>query len=155
MRSRSTSSGMGDQFDDLQKSVNKMRQVKKQVETLNESLKDQPDSKELINSGKELIKKIDQWESNLIEPRSKNFQDVINFPNKLNAEYLQLRGVADTHDPRLTKGAQDRARDVEAEWTKYKQQMNELIQKDIKNYNQQFKEKNLTGCDYGYEGSDY
>jgi photosystem II stability/assembly factor-like uncharacterized protein len=133
----------GDQFDELHKSVNRMRQVKKQIETINESLKDQPDAKELIQSGKELIKKIDQWESNLVEPRSKNFQDVINFPSKLNAEFLQLRGVADAHDPRLTKGVQDRARDVEAEWAKYKQQMNELIQKDIHNYNRQFKDKNL------------
>ena len=65
-----------------------MRQVKKQIETFNESLKEQADAKEIINSGKELIKKIDQWESNLIEPRSKNFQDVINFPNKLNSEFL-------------------------------------------------------------------
>lgn len=120
-----------------------MRQVKKQIETLNESLKEQPESKELINTGKDLIKKIDQWEKNLIEPRSTNFQDVINFPNKLNSEFLQLRGVTDTHDPRLTKGAQDRARDVEADWSKYKQQMNELIQKDINNYNRMFKDKNL------------
>ena len=133
----------GDGFDDLQKSVNKMRQVKKQVETLNESLKDQPDAKEIVNTGKELIKKIEKWETNLIEPRSKNFQDVINFPNKLNSEFLHLRGVADTHDPRLTKGAQDRARDVEADWTKYKQQMTEIIQKDINNYNRLFKDKNL------------
>ena len=133
----------GDGFEEVHQSVNKMRQVKKQIETLNESLKDQPDAKEMINTGKELIKKIDQWESNLTEPRSKGFQDVINFPNKLNSEFLQLRGVADTHDPRLTKGAQDRARDVEADWAKYKQQMNELIQRDIKNYNQLFKDKNL------------
>ena len=133
----------GEGFDELQKSVNKMRQVKKQIETLNESLKEQPESKELINTGKDLIKKIDQWEKNLIEPRSTNFQDVINFPNKLNSEFLQLRGVTDTHDPRLTKGAQDRARDVEADWSKYKQQMNELIQKDINNYNRMFKDKNL------------
>jgi photosystem II stability/assembly factor-like uncharacterized protein len=133
----------GDGFDDLHKSVNKMRQVKKQIETLNESLKDQADSKELINTGKDLIKKIDQWESNLIEPRSTNFQDVINFPNKLNSEFLQLRSVTDTHDPRLTKGAQDRARDVEADWSKYKQQMNEIIQKDINHYNRMFKDKNM------------
>jgi hypothetical protein len=120
-----------------------MRQVKKQIETLNESLKTNPDAKELIENGKEILKKIEQWEKNLIEPRSKNFQDVINFPNKLNSEFLQLRGVADTHDPRLTKGVQDRAVDVNATWTKYKQQMNILIEKDINDYNQKFKEKNL------------
>lgn len=133
----------GEQFDELHNSVNNMRQVKKQIETLNESMKNNPDAKELIENGKELIKKIDQWESNLIEPRSKNFQDVINFPNKLNSEFLQLRGVADTHDPRLTKGVQDRATDVNATWGKHKQEMNILIQKDINDYNQKFKEKNL------------
>ncbi len=130
-------------FEDLHKSVNKMRQVKKQIETYNESLKDNADAKDIVNTGKELIKKIDRWESNLIEPRSKNFQDAINFQNKLNAEYLQLRNVADTHDPRLTKGAQDRARDVNADWGKYKQQMQIIINSDISNYNKLFKDKNM------------
>ena len=45
-----------------------------------------------------------------------------------------LRGVPE---------AGDSAWNVEADWTKYKQQMNELIQKDINNYNRMFKEKNM------------
>lgn len=133
----------GEQFEELHRSVNNLRMVKKQIETYNEALKDIPDAKDFVNMGKELIKKIDKWESNLIEPRSRNFQDVINFPNKLNSEFLQLRGVADTHDPRLTKGVQDRARDVQMDWSKYKMQMNQLIQKDISDYNRTFKEKNM------------
>jgi hypothetical protein len=133
----------GEQFEEVHKNVNKMRQVKKQIETYNESLKDNADAKDIVNTGKELIKKIEKWEGNLIEPRSKNFQDVINFPNKLNSEFLQLRGVADQHDPRLTKGVQDRARDVQADWAKYKQQMQILINSDISNYNKMFKDKNM------------
>jgi hypothetical protein len=133
----------GDQFEELHKSVNSMRQVKKQVETYNESLKNVTEAKDFVNMGKTLNKKIDTWESNLIEPRSKNFQDVINFPNKLNSEFLQIRGVADQHDPRLTKGAQDRARDVQGDWARYKIQMNQLIEKDIADYNRVFKEKNM------------
>ncbi|MFO0507577.1 MAG: glycosyl hydrolase, partial [bacterium] len=133
----------GEQFEEIHKNVNKMRQVKKQIETYNESLKDNADAKEIVNTGKELIKKIEKWEGNLIEPRSKNFQDVINFPNKLNSEFLQLRGVADQHDPRLTKGVQDRARDVQADWAKYKQQMQILINSDISNYHKMFKDKTM------------
>jgi hypothetical protein len=133
----------GEQFEEVHKNVNKMRQVKKQIETYNESLKDNADAKDIVNTGKELIKKIEKWEGNLIEPRSKNFQDVINFPNKLNSEFLQLRGVADQHDPRLTKGVQDRARDVQADWAKYKQQMQILINSDISTYNKMFKDKNM------------
>lgn len=133
----------GDQFEELHRAVNSLRQVKKQVETYNESLKNVTEAKDFVNLGKELNKKIDKWESNLIEPRSKNFQDVINFPNKLNSEYLQIRGVADQHDPRLTKGVQDRAHDVQSDWAKYRMQMNQLIEKDIAEYNRIFKEKNM------------
>ena len=56
---------------------------------------------------------------------------------------MQLRGVADTHDPRLTKGVQDRAHDVQADWSKYKQQMQILINLDIGQYNKLFKDKNM------------
>lgn len=131
------------QFEELHQSVNDMRKVKKQIEGYNDALKGDPNSKDLVENGKALIKKIEQWESNLIEPRSKNGQDVINFENKLNAEYLQLRSVTDTHDPRLTQGAKDRFRDVQADWAKYKQQMNEIITQDVKQYNELFKQKNV------------
>lgn len=144
----------GEQFEELHKSVNDMRQVKKQIETINESLKNNPEAKDVVQMGKEVIKKIDGWESNLVEPRSKNFQDVINFPNKLNSEFLKLRSVADTHDPRLTQGVKDRARDVQADWARYKQQMNELIQKEIANYNRTFKEKNLPAVNTGSKSTD-
>lgn len=133
----------GEQFEEMHRAVNSLRQVKKQVDTYNESLKNVTEAKDFVNMGKELNKKIDKWESTIIEPRSKNFQDVINFPNKLNSEFLQIRGVADQHDPRLTKGVQDRAKDVQAEWAKYKFQMNQLIEKDIAEYNRVFKEKNM------------
>ena len=79
----------------------------------------------------------------MIEPRSKNFQDVINFPNKLNSEFFQLRTTVDVHDPRVTEGVRDRYRDVQADWQKYKQQINEIVQKDVASYNKMFKDKNL------------
>ncbi len=134
---------MSDQFNELHQSVIQMRQVKKQIETINESLKTQPEQKDFVELGKKLSKKIDQWEQQLVEPRSKNFQDVINFPNRLNAEFLQLRSVADTHDPKLTQGAKDRGRDVEAQWQGYRNQLSELLQKDLTEYNKTFRDKNL------------
>lgn len=130
-------------LEDLNKSVNNMRKVKKQIETYNDVMKNSKEVKDVVDYGKELIKKIDKWESNLIEPRSKNFQDVINFPNKLNSEFFQLRTTVDVHDPRVTEGVRDRYRDVQADWQKYKQQINEIVQKDVATYNKMFKDKNL------------
>ena len=51
--------------------------------------------------------------------------------------------------PGLTKGVQDRAQDVQADWNKYKQQMVEIETKDIGSYNQMFKDKNMPALNLG------
>jgi photosystem II stability/assembly factor-like uncharacterized protein len=128
---------------EVHNSVNNMRKVKKQVEGYNELLKNDTNAKDIVNAGKEILKKLEKWEGNLIEPRSKNGQDVINFQNKLNSEFLQIRSVADAHDPRITQGAKERFADVQIEWAKHKRTMQEIVTKDITDYNKLFKDKNL------------
>jgi photosystem II stability/assembly factor-like uncharacterized protein len=130
-------------IEDIHKSVNGMRKVKKQLESQAEMLKGRADAKELLSSGKELIKKIDTWEAALVETRQKNFQDVINYSSKLNAEFFALRGAADVHDPRITQGVRDRHADLLKLWEGYKEQKNNLLIKEIAAYNQLFKDKNL------------
>ncbi len=123
--------------------VNDLRKVKKQVENYNDILKDKPADKELVDSGKALVKKIAEWESNIVESRISNGQDVINWPSKLNAEFFNLRGLVDTHDPRVTAGIKTRLADLETEWHKYKKNLNEDVKKKIEEYNTMFKNKNM------------
>jgi len=128
---------------EIHESVNAMRKAKKQIENYNEVLKDRADAKEVVTSGKELIKKIDKWEETLVQTKQKNFQDVINFPSQLNTEYFAVRGVVDVHDPRITQGARDRFADLEKKWAVYKEQMNALRNTEVAAYNKLFKEKNI------------
>ncbi|MBK8043979.1 MAG: glycosyl hydrolase [Haliscomenobacter sp.] len=127
----------------IHESVNAMRKVKKQIETYNESMKGIPGFEELVTMGQDLIKKIDAWESNLVEARSKNGQDVINWPNRLNADFFDLRSSLDTQDPRITQGIRDRMADLESEWTKQQNALAELKSKDMAAFNQAFKAKNI------------
>jgi hypothetical protein len=130
-------------IEEIHAAVNAMRNVKKQIESYNEMLKEKADAKEVVNSGKELIKKIDQWESNIVQTKQKNFQDVINFPSKINTEYFAIRSVVDVHDPRVTQGARDRFADLEKQWSDYKAQMKNLIANEVASYNKMFKDKNI------------
>jgi photosystem II stability/assembly factor-like uncharacterized protein len=132
-----------DEVSEMHKSILAMRKVKKQVELYNEMLKDVKGGQELIDNGKELVKKIDEWEGNVIETRQKNFQDVINFSSKLNVEMMSLKNLADTHDPRVTKGIKDRKADLDKEWMKYKAVYNNDLRKAIDNFSNLFKTKNL------------
>jgi hypothetical protein len=130
-------------IEEIHTAVNTLRNVKKQIGSYNEMLTEKADAAEVVNAGKELIKKIDQWESNIVQTKQKNFQDVINFPSKLNTEYFAIRGVIDAHDPRVTQGARDRFNDLEKQWSTYKDQMKNLVGNDITAYNKMFKDKNI------------
>lgn len=127
---------------EMHQSVNRMRKVKKQVESHQELLKTEPAAKELNQLGKDLLKQITDWEGNIIEPRSKNGQDVINWPNKLNSEFMNVRSSLDTHDPRVTQGVKDRTADLQTEWNKLSQRL-DLIVKEVEKYNQLYREKNF------------
>ncbi|NUO03458.1 MAG: glycosyl hydrolase, partial [Saprospiraceae bacterium] len=127
----------------MHEAVTNLRKVKKQLEGINEALKGMDKTEAMLQQGENLIKKIDAWEANIVESRQRNFQDVINWPSKLNAEYFDLRGKVDVHDPRITQGVRERLRDLEAQWNTHQAAMRDLLGKDIVAYNQMFREQNI------------
>ncbi|MCZ8023692.1 MAG: glycosyl hydrolase [Cyclobacteriaceae bacterium] len=131
------------QIEKIHRAVNNMRQVKKQIEAQQEVLKQSNEATTLLDAGKALVKKIDGWESEVVESRQKNFQDVINYASKLNVEFFALRGAADVHDPRLTQGVKDRYADLLAQWQKAEAKQKQIVAEDVKAYNDLFKKLNL------------
>lgn len=127
----------------MHEAVTNLRKVKKQLAARNEALKDLENQEEMMKQGEDLIKKIDAWEANIVESRQTNFQDVINWPSKLNAEFFDLRSKVDVHDPRITQGVRDRLRDLETQWNAHQAALRDLISKDVVAYNQLFKEQNI------------
>ncbi len=132
-----------DVIRETQGSVNNLRKVRKQVESMNDAVKSNDALKEVLKAGQELIKKIDAWESNITETRAKGFQDALNWPGKFNSQLFRIRGGADTHDPHVPASYSDRLGDLQGEWSKHKRSLSELINKDIGTYNRMIKEKNV------------
>jgi len=128
---------------EIHNSVIEMRDVRKQIKALNESIKDQKGAEELVELGDKIVKAITEWEQNLIQPKQKTFQDVINFYNELGAEMMSLRSKVDNHDPRVTNGAKIRMQDLMDEWSEHESAMNTLVNDEIPNYNKMYREKAL------------
>ncbi|MBK8670639.1 MAG: hypothetical protein IPN89_14775 [Saprospiraceae bacterium] len=124
---------------DIHQSVNDIRKVKKQVVQYNELFRDLPQYMELVTTGKNLIEKIDQWESKLVQTKQSNFQDVINFPSMLNAQYFELKGFVDQHDPRMTQSAKERLTDIDRQWGDYQSYIQRTLGNDISQYNELLK----------------
>jgi hypothetical protein len=128
---------------DIHSSVNRMRKVKSQIENLTTLLKNNKESADLLENGKEVLKKINTWEEQLITPKQETFQDVINFYNRLNAELLDLKKRIDEHDPRPTAGVRTRMTDLMQEWATHKATLEKLITVDVAKFNDMYKQKAL------------
>ena len=125
---------------DIHESVNSMRSAKDQLKKYSKLLKEEKKAAALVTLADSLISQITTWEENLIQPKQKTFQDVINFNNQLNAELMYLKGFADTADPKLTDGAKQRLTDLLADWKKYTAVRDQIINTDMANFNKQFEE---------------
>lgn len=71
----------------------------------------------------EVIKAIDETEGQLIQTKQKTFQDVINFPNKLDADLLHLYGAMNDGEPPVTAGQKQRAKDLLSVYVQVKNQV--------------------------------
>jgi photosystem II stability/assembly factor-like uncharacterized protein len=123
----------------IHESVTSMRSAKSQLKGYAKLLKENEKAKELLEKGKSLIERIDTWEQNLIQPNQKTFQDVINFNNQLNAEFMELKSYVDAAEPKVTEGAKERLNDLLADWKTYENERNAIVDKEMQEYNQMFK----------------
>jgi DNA repair exonuclease SbcCD ATPase subunit len=120
---------------DIHKAVNSMRSAKKQLQHYKELLEGNEKAADLVKKGDALMERIATWEENLIQPKQKTFQDVINFTNKLNAQLLELRGYVDVAEPKVTQGAKERLKDLLQEWGTFKAEHNAIVHTEMKDYN--------------------
>ena len=125
---------------EIHKSVNAMRSAKSQLKQYADLLKDNEQAQGLLKKGDSLTKRITQWEENLIQPKQKTFQDVINFTNKLNAQLMNLHGYVDVAEPKVTAGAKQRLQDLLGQWRVFKTEHDAIINTGMKEFNQLYQE---------------
>lgn len=124
---------------EIHTSVNQMRSARDQLAIHAKLLKKNKKASSLLKQGEALSKRINRWEENLIQPKQKTFQDVINFNNMLNAQLIQLKNYIDQPDPILTRGAKERFDDLIQDWQVYKKERDLMIDQGMNAYNALYK----------------
>ncbi|WP_224999895.1 glycosyl hydrolase [Cesiribacter sp. SM1] len=120
---------------DVHSSVLRMRKVRQQFSALTSLLEGQPGMEKVVTEGKESIKKMEAWESELVQNKSQSFDDVINFENKLSAHLIFLKGQLDVNIPFVTEAQQKRLQELKQDWAKQQQKMNALLEQDVARFN--------------------
>ncbi len=132
---------------DVHSTINSMRKMKAQFNNQIETYAGVKGADTLVNEAKAIIKSIDEWESNILETRSKGGQDMINYASKLNTEFFALHGYLDVADPRVTQGAKDRIIDLEKQWAGEKAKLAD-IKGSISRYNALVKAKQVDAIQF-------
>jgi hypothetical protein len=128
---------------EIHESVLRMRKIRKQINEVVELLDDKPEMKEVVDSGKKIDARLLKWEEELVQNKAKSNDDVINFINKLSADYIFLRGEMDANIPYITQGQKDRYAELDVMWQALKGRMNVLLDKEVAGFNALCAQKKL------------
>ena len=122
---------------DLYKSVAEMRRIKGQTE--NFLKREDWEDEQLKKDAKTLVEQIDEIESDLVQVKQKTFQDVINYPNQLNAKMMHIQGIVENAIPPLTEGQKRRIENLMKEWESTQGRIQKVVEQDLPALNQQIK----------------
>jgi photosystem II stability/assembly factor-like uncharacterized protein len=112
---------------EMHEKANRMQALSRQITQWVERLSDKEAHKALAKEGSALVKSIREWDGEIIQRKSQSYDDVINFPNKLSAEYLFVRGQLDSKIPVVTSAIKERVALLDEQWEELKAKAAELM----------------------------
>ena len=121
-----------DDVESIYNSLQKMQDVRSQLNDLQNRLSS--DFNSIKNLSNETVELIDLTESKLISPKQKTFQDVINFRNQLDAQFLDLLNTVNGNIPPLTNGELQRFDDLHLTWMGIKKSYDKVLE-NVKSIN--------------------
>jgi photosystem II stability/assembly factor-like uncharacterized protein len=124
-------SDMEARLTNMHNTVNALHKVQEQLTVV---LKEVTDAS-IKGEGEKLLNELDTWDKDMIQRKSKAYDDVENFPNKFTAEYLFLIDATNSTIPRVNQASKDRKKELDAQWNSFKNKANTFIKTSIPDFN--------------------
>ena len=130
-------------FNEMHTKVNAMLKMRKKID---EVLKDFPENEKFTvirKNGEELITKMKAWDEDMIQRKSKAYDDVENFPNKFTSEFIFLINSTESDLPRVNDASKKRLKELDEQWKILKARAMQIIDVDVPDYNNQLTEAGI------------
>lgn len=86
---------------------------------------------QLKQSVKDLITKMKSWDNDMIQRKSKAYDDVDNFANKFTANYMFMINQTESDMPKVNQPSKDRLKELNLDWDKLRARADEIDQNVI------------------------
>ena len=123
-------------FTTMLHKVNSLKGVQDQLKDLKSTIS-QTNNTELINAYEGLMKGLVAWDEDMVQRKTKAYDDYENFPNKFTAEYIFLINQTESAIPKVNNGSKKRKQELDAQWEELKNKADSLINEDIPKFNSQ------------------
>lgn len=117
--------------------VNSLNEKQLQLEQLLANLPPTEPYQAIKTNGQALLKRMKQWDEEMVQRKSKAYDDVENFPNKFTAECLFVINHTDSAIPRVNQPSRDRWNELQSQWTTLRAQALQMRDNDLPALNRQ------------------
>lgn len=126
-------------YTELAHALRKVRAIEQQLAGHAKLLKGHEGRDALREQAEKVRKAFVDWQDTVAQTKQKTWQDVINFPNHLNAQLLFLKDEFDAHHPTPRQGALQRLADLAVVWAERKAALQRLLDGDLASYQESFR----------------
>jgi photosystem II stability/assembly factor-like uncharacterized protein len=121
----------------------RLRDVKEQVSRFVDRTKETPNAAAIAGKGKQIVSTVDGLEPQL-STKAANGQDVINYRNGINAQYVFLLGNVEGNDV-VTQPSRERFAELEKLWSALSAQVEQLEQVEVPAFNKLLQDGGVSG----------
>lgn len=111
----------------MHNTVNSMYAKREQLANLLATLETENKYKTVQTAGNALVKKMKAWDEDMVQRKSKAYDDAENFENKFTANYLFLINQTESELPSVNQPSLDRLKELNAQWALLKSKADELL----------------------------
>ncbi|MBX2917347.1 MAG: exo-alpha-sialidase [Cyclobacteriaceae bacterium] len=127
--------GMETAVSNMHKLVTSLHEKQLQLDKILEQLPADTKFESIKLEGTALSARMKQWDEDMVQRKSKAYDDVENFPNRFTADYLFLINQTESDIPRVNKPSLDLLAEYTAKWKLLEARANEFLQRDIPDLN--------------------
>ena len=121
----------------MHRMINSMDKKRQQLAKLLKSLPNESKYSSIRTAGKSLHDKMLAWDGDMVQRKTKAYDDVENFQNKFSANYMFLMNQTESDTPRVNAPSMQLKAEFDAMWVKLKARADEINNKDIPAFNRQ------------------
>ncbi len=134
-----------DMIDELHRSVVAFRKAKEQAKTRKAIAEEAGGGEALVEAATTLAEAVDAWENTVVSPEREFFQDVLNYPDRLDSDLQALYSTVDGASQGLTQGMKDRMADLDKAFAAAMAERDKVISGPIAAFNTAFAEESAPG----------